>query len=65
MQTFIFKWLTAVFAVMLVSSLISMMAAFIGSEGEDERQSRFDCHPASPGFYGRFVDWPRRCHSEV
>lgn len=31
----IFKWLTAVFAVMLASSIVSMMAAFVGSEGAD------------------------------
>lgn len=37
MRTFLLKWLTAVFAVMLVSSLVSMMAVFVGSEGEDLR----------------------------
>ena len=31
----IFKWLTAVFAVMLASSIVSIMAAFVGSEGAD------------------------------
>jgi hypothetical protein len=31
----LFKWLTAAFAVMLVSSLVSMMAAFVGSQGAD------------------------------
>lgn len=34
-MTTLFKWLTAAFAVMLASSLVSMMAAFVGSQGED------------------------------
>ena len=34
-MTNLFKWLTAVFAVMLASSIVSMMAAFVGSEGAD------------------------------
>jgi len=33
MRTLLFKWLTAIFAVMLISSFVSMMAAFVGSEG--------------------------------
>lgn len=37
MRTLLFKWLTAILAVMLVSSFVSMMAAFVGSEGEDLR----------------------------
>lgn len=38
-MTALFKWLTAVFAVMLAGSLISMMAAFVGSEGRISRIS--------------------------
>ena len=34
-MTTLFKWLTAIFAVMLASSLVSMMAAFVGSQGAD------------------------------
>ena len=34
-MTTLFKWLTAAFAVMLASSLVSMMAAFVGSHGVD------------------------------
>lgn len=34
-MTALFKWLTAIFAVMLASSLVSMMAAFVGSQGAD------------------------------
>lgn len=30
-----FKWLTLIFAVALVSSFVSMMAAFVGSQGVD------------------------------
>lgn len=37
MKVFWFKWLTAVFAVVLMSSFVSMMASFIGSEGNDLR----------------------------
>jgi hypothetical protein len=37
MKSFLFKWLTIVFAVMLLSSFVSMMAAFVGSEGTDLR----------------------------
>lgn len=31
------KWLTVVFALVMVSSFVSMMASFVGSEGEDLR----------------------------
>lgn len=34
-MTILFKWLTAGFAVTLASSLVSMMAAFVGSRGAD------------------------------
>ena len=34
-MTTLFKWLTAAFAVMLASSLVSMMSAFVGSQGAD------------------------------
>jgi hypothetical protein len=34
-MTTVFKWLTAAFAVMLASSLVSMMAGFVGSQGAD------------------------------
>jgi uncharacterized membrane protein len=34
-MTIPFKWLTAVFATTLASSIVSMMAAFVGSEGAD------------------------------
>ena len=34
-MTTLFKWLTAIFAVMLASSIVSMMAAFVGSRGAD------------------------------
>ncbi|MEX2122984.1 MAG: hypothetical protein WD795_03755 [Woeseia sp.] len=37
MRAFLFKWLTVVFAVTLISSFVSMMAAFVGSEGADLR----------------------------
>lgn len=35
MKPFLFKWLTAVFAVALLSSIVSMMATFVGSQGAD------------------------------
>lgn len=35
MKLFLFKWLTIVFAFVLASSFVSMMAAFFGSEGGD------------------------------
>jgi glucan phosphoethanolaminetransferase (alkaline phosphatase superfamily) len=34
-KPFLFKWLTAVFAVTLLSSIVSMMATFVGSQGVD------------------------------
>lgn len=34
-MTTLFKWLTAIFAVMMASSIVSMMAAFVGSQGAD------------------------------
>ncbi len=37
MQTSLLKWLTLAFAVLLGSSLLSMMAVFSGSTGEDLR----------------------------
>lgn len=37
MQTFLLKWLTIAFAVLLASSLLSMMAVFSGSTGSDLR----------------------------
>lgn len=38
MTSFAFKWLTVVFAAVLLSSFVSMMAAFFGSEGGDLRE---------------------------
>lgn len=37
MQAFLLKWLTIAFAVLLGSSLLSMMAVFSGSSGDDLR----------------------------
>jgi|GEM_PF-2485049 len=37
MKASLLKWLTASFAVVLVSSIVSMMATFVGSEGGDLR----------------------------
>jgi uncharacterized membrane protein len=37
LKTSLFKWLTIVFTAMLFSSFLSMMAAFVGSEGSDLR----------------------------
>jgi hypothetical protein len=37
MKPFLFKWLTAVFAGALLSSIVSMMAVFVGSQGVDLR----------------------------
>ena len=35
MRMTLFKWLTVIFALTLGSSLVSMMGAFLGSDGED------------------------------
>lgn len=37
MKASVLKWLTASFAVVLASSIVSMMASFVGSEGGDLR----------------------------
>ena len=37
MKVFLFKWLAVVFSVVLVSSFVSMMAAFVGSKESDLR----------------------------
>ncbi len=37
MKASVFKWMTASFAVVLASSIVSMMASFVGSEGGDLR----------------------------
>lgn len=37
MKLFLFKWLAVAFATALLSSFVSMMAAFVGSEGADLR----------------------------
>lgn len=37
MNILVFKWLTVTFCIVLISSFVSMMAAFVGSEGEDLR----------------------------
>ncbi|MGH8168436.1 MAG: hypothetical protein ACREQ1_14440, partial [Woeseiaceae bacterium] len=37
MNVSLFKWLSVVFSAMLLSSFVSMMAAFVGSEGADLR----------------------------
>lgn len=38
MKSFLFKWLTVAFAIALLGSMVSMMAAFVGSRGDDLRQ---------------------------
>lgn len=38
MKSLLFKWLTVAFAIALLGSMVSMMAAFVGSQGDDLRQ---------------------------
>lgn len=37
LNVFLYKWLAVIFAAVLLSSLVSMMGAFLGSEGNDLR----------------------------
>lgn len=38
MKSLLLKWLTVAFAIALLGSMVSMMAAFVGSRGDDLRQ---------------------------